>query len=185
MSAGLDPEVVVSGEPEVGTEDLPTAEAVVALAARKGSAVAERLRAEGDTDVLVLACDSMLDLDGGSLGKASNAAEVTARWERMRGRTATLHTGHWLCHLPSGRTEAETDSTLVRFGHPTDTEIAAYAGTEESRRVAGPFTLEGRSAPWIEGIEGNFGTVIGVSLPVLHRLCRRLGVELLDLWSSA
>ena len=48
--------------------------------------------------------------------------------------------------------------------------------------MAGPFTLEGRSSPWIESIEGNYGTITGISLPVLRRLLERLGIDIIDLW---
>jgi septum formation protein len=49
--------------------------------------------------------------------------------------------------------------------------------------VAGPFTLEGRSAPWVDTIDGNYGTITGVSLPLLRRLFADLDVEIIDLWS--
>jgi septum formation protein len=81
-----------------------------------------------------------------------------------------------------GRSAAETDTAVIRFGHPTDAEIAAYAKTPEALQVAGPFTLEGRSAPWIDSIDGNYGTVTGVSLAVVRRLLARLGVQIADLW---
>ena len=72
---------------------------------------------------------------------------------------------------------------MVHFGTPTDQEIDLYATTTESLQVAGPFTLEGRSAPWIDSIEGNYGTITGISLAVLRRLMHDLGVELTDLWA--
>ena len=94
--AGFDPEVVVSGVDE-SVGDLPTAEAVVVLAERKASAVAPRCRA-----ALVLGCDSLLDIDGVSLGKPASSAEVVAMWHRLAGREAQLRTGHCLIDTRSG-----------------------------------------------------------------------------------
>jgi septum formation protein len=49
--------------------------------------------------------------------------------------------------------------------------------------VAGAFTLEGFGAAWIDSIDGNYGGVVGLSIPVLRQLLRQLGVEILDLWA--
>ncbi|CAM5423125.1 Maf family nucleotide pyrophosphatase [Streptomyces tanashiensis] len=72
---------------------------------------------------------------------------------------------------------------MVRFGEPTDEEIAAYVASGEPLHVAGAFTLDGRSAPFIDGIDGDPGNVIGLSLPLLRRLLRKLDVEITDLWA--
>ncbi len=180
-SAGLAPEVVVSHVPEDGVDHLPPAQAVAELAVRKGRAVAARVGADGDP--LVVACDSMLEFEGEAWGKASSGEEVVSRWKRLRGCRGLLHTGHFVLDTASGADAVETDTAVVHFGRPSDSEIAAYASTPESLQVAGPFTLEGRSAPWIDSIEGNYGTITGISLPVLRRLLDRLGTDLLDLWS--
>jgi septum formation protein len=104
------------------------------------------------------------------------------RWHLMRGREGLLHTGHCVVNVATGAEAAATDSAVVRFGHPTDQEIEAYAATTESLLVAGPFTLEGMSAPWIDSIDGNYGTITGVSLATLRRLMHELGVEIVDFW---
>lgn len=181
-SAGLSPEVIASGVDEGGFEDVPAVEAVAALAARKARAVAAKLHGR---PCLVLGCDSLLEVDGQTWGKPASPAEVVRRWQIMRGRTGTLHTGHVLLDGATGGSTAETDAAVIRFGRPSDGEIAAYAATDEAMEVAGPFTLEGRSAPWIESIDGNYGTVTGVSLAVLRRLLGDLGVDIVDLWNRS
>lgn len=178
-SAGLRPEVLVSHVDEDGVDDLTAADAVAVLARRKGEAVAGRPEA---ADAIIVACDSMLELEGEAWSKPDSADEVVRRWKRMRGATGRLHTGHFLIDTATESHAAATDTAIVHFGDPTDAEIAAYAATEESRQVAGPFTLEGRSSAWVDSIEGNPGTILGISLPVLRRLLDRLGVELISLW---
>lgn len=178
-AAGLHPQVVVSRVDEGDTEGLDALEAVSVLARRKAEEVAGRPEAR---DALVVGCDSLLEFDGETWGKPASADEVVHRWKRMRGSSGRLHTGHVVVDTVGGRVVGETDTAVVYFGRPSDVEIDAYARTEESRQVAGPFTLEGRSAPWIDAIEGNYGTITGVSLPVLRRLLARLDVDLIDLW---
>lgn len=177
--AGLDPAVVVSGVDESAVVEDDPAVFVRALAERKALAVAGGLSG-GE---LVVGCDSMLVLGGDVLGKPSSPADAVARWQRMRGRSGELLTGHCVVDVDTGRCESATASTVVRFGTPSDAEVEAYVASGEPLHVAGAFTLDGRSAPFLDGIDGDAGNVIGLSLPLLRALLHRHGVEVTDLWS--
>ncbi|MFJ2767558.1 Maf family protein [Streptomyces sp. NPDC087300] len=178
--AGLAPEVIVSGVDEDAVSAPTPAELALALAEAKASVVAARPDVKG---ALVIGCDSVLELDGQALGKPADAEEATARWKSMRGRAGVLQTGHCVRDTASGRYASGTASTVVRFGEPSDEEIAAYVASGEPLHVAGAFTLDGRSAPFIEGIEGDHGNVIGLSLPLLRRLLAQLDVGITQLWA--
>jgi septum formation protein len=174
--AGLSPEVHVSGVDESGVTGGPH-EVVLELARLKAQAVAAT-----QPDALVLGCDSLLELDGKLLGKPADAAEAVARWHDMRGRSGTLMTGHCLIDTATGVLVAEVCGTVVRFGTPSDAEVEAYVATGEPLHVAGAFTLDGRSAPFLAGIDGDHGNVIGLSLPLVRSLLAQLDVSLVDLW---
>ena len=137
--------------------------------------------------ILVLGCDSVLELDGEVHGKPADAAEAVDRWRRMRGRTGVLHTGHWLVDLRdadeggTGGMVGGTASTTVHFADLDDAEVDAYVATGEPLRVAGAFTLDGLGGPYVAGIEGDPSNVIGVSLPLLRELVIELGVAWHDL----
>jgi septum formation protein len=176
--AGMDPEVVVSGADETGGDGLDTADLVQMLAERKAAAVAERR-----ADALVLGCDSLLDLDGSAFGKPESAPEAAAMWRRLFGREGTLCTGHCLIHGPDGRRVRGVARTVVRFGRPSDAEIAAYVASGEPLELAGAFSIDGRAAPFVDGIDGDPGTVIGLSLPLLRRMLADLGIAITDLWT--
>jgi septum formation protein len=180
--AGLAPEVVVSGVDEGGVDHLPVAERVVALARRKAEAVSARL--DRRESALVIGCDSLLEFDGRAEGKPASAADAIALWRRLRTRTGRLHTGHCVIDMATGAEAWASDPALIRFGDPTDAEIEAYVATGEPLRVAGGFTLEGFGAAWIDSIDGNSGSITGLSVPVLRRLLGRLGVEIIDLWAA-
>lgn len=183
--AGFAPEVVPSHVDESGVEHLKPADAVLELARRKARAVAAVLdpAANASGAPLIVAGDSMLEFDGAALGKPGTPAEATRRWRQMSGRSGALHTGHCVIDTATGNEAAATDSATVHFGSPSQRELEAYVATGEPLQVAGAFTLEGRSAPWIEGIEGDAGTVRGLSLAVVRRLLLQLGVDLVDLWT--
>jgi len=174
--SGIDPIVVVSGVDET-TEGLPTASAVEVLAKRKAESVASIRRAD-----LVLACDSLLDLEGEALGKPADAAEASVMWAKLSGRTGHLHTGHCLIDGPTGRTISRVVKTAVHFGEPTEDELSAYIATGEPLSVAGAFTLDGAGAPFVAGIEGDSSNVLGLSLPALREMLDELGYRFFDFW---
>ena len=190
-SAGVEPQVQVSKVNEEAVEaaaretygELDADQVALLLARAKAEDVASTL-----DDGLVLGCDSVLELDGELHGKPRDAAEATARWQRMRGGSGVLHTGHWLIDLRdskdggSGATLGAVASTTVHFADVTDEEIEAYVATGEPMGVAGAFTTDGLGGAFVRGIEGDHHTVVGVSLPVLRDLLAECGVRWTDLW---
>jgi septum formation protein len=175
--AGIDPDIVISDVDEANHDHLNTADLVGVLAERKAAAVAS-LRPEA----LILGCDSLLDLAGTAFGKPATAQAVIELWRRLAGRTGTLYTGHCLIDWTAGRRVRGVAATTIRFGTPTAAEIAAYAATGEALSLAGAFSIDGLAAPFIDGIDGDPGNVIGLSLPLLRRLLAELGIAITDLW---
>ncbi len=177
-SAGVEPVVIVSGVDESQVTDAPPAELALQLAELKCAAVAGR--PEVPHDALVLGCDSVLELDGRSLGKPEDADDARSRWRSMRGRSGILHTGHALRDGP--RVAAATASTVVHFADLTDEEIDAYVATGEPLHVAGAFTVDGLGGAFVTGIEGDHHNVVGLSLPLLRDLLAELGHPWTSLW---
>jgi septum formation protein len=178
-AAGLEPDVIVSGVDEDAFTASTTAELVGLLAAAKASAVASSLG-----DGLVIGCDSLLDRDGRAYGKPASADEAIADWRAMSGKTGTLFTGHCVIDVAADRQVAAVAATTVRFGTPTDEEIAAYVGTGEPLKMAGAFTIEGLGGWFVDSIDGDHNNVIGISLPLLRGLLRDLGVTIPGLWGQ-
>jgi septum formation protein len=176
--AGLDPEVVVSGVAEDDVVAAPAALSLI-LAERKAAAVAGGL--DGGA-ALVIGCDSVLELDGRALGKPASPAEAVDRWHAMSGRTGLLHTGHCVIDTGRGAQVSAVGTTVVRFGTPDPVELAAYVATGEPLGLAGAFSIDGLAGPFIEGIDGDHGNVIGLSLPLLRKLLADLGYRITDLW---
>lgn len=185
--AGVEPEVIVSGVDEdaafaaaVETEGpLATRQVPLVLARAKGEAVAGALAQAGRFGHLVIACDSVLELDGEIYGKPGDPHTAASRWRRMRGRSGVLHTGHWVIDQRDRTTQptAEgTASTTVHFADLSDAEIEDYVATGEPLQVAGAFTVDGFGGPYVTAIEGDYHAVVGLSLPLLRDLLGQLGV---------
>jgi septum formation protein len=153
---------------------------VTTLAEEKAAAVADP-----SGEAVVVGCDSMLEFDGTPHGKPGSV-EVARAWLRsLRGRSGTLYTGHCVIDEPTGRRISDVAGTTVRFGVTTDAELDAYLATGEAQAVAGAFTLDGRSAPFIDGVDGDPGNVIGLSLPLLRSMLARLGIPITELWARS
>jgi len=177
LRAGVVPEVIVSGVDESAiTADTPAA-LVQELANAKALVVSKRLRGEA----LVLGCDSILELDGEPLGKPVTIDAAVAYWQRMRGRKGILHTGHCLIDCAAERVAMSAVSTIVHFSDITDEEIEVYCSSGEPSNVAGAFTIDGFGGWFVDMIEGDHHTVVGLSLPLLRRLLRELNFGLPDL----
>ncbi|MEO3890321.1 nucleoside triphosphate pyrophosphatase [Nonomuraea sp. B5E05] len=176
-SAGLDPKVIVSGVDEEAYSAYSPAALSLVLAKAKAKAVAGGLD-EG----LVIGCDSILELDGRPYGKPATPEEALERWRLLRGRTGRLVTGHCVIDVAAGRQAAETATTVVHFGRPSPEEIAAYVDTGEPLSLAGAFSIEGRGGWFVEGIEGDHGNVLGISLPLLRDLFAELGYAVTAFW---
>lgn len=188
-AAGIEPVVHVSGVDEDAVAarlDDPTPEHLVtALARAKAEVVATAIASEVP-DAVVVGCDSMLLFDGEMVGKPGTPEVARARWQRMAGHTGHLLTGHAIVRLDDGLATKETDgsqTTTVRFASPADHELEAYLATGEPLGVAGAFTLDGLGGWFVEGIDGDPSSVIGISLPLTRRLLSEVDVSVVELWT--
>jgi septum formation protein len=135
--------------------------------------------------MLVLGCDSVLEVDGVAYGKPGSAAVATERLRRLREQTAVLHTGHHLTDLRSGSQSGAVASTSVTFGSFSDEEIAAYVACGEPLQVAGAFTIDGLGGAFVDRVDGDPHNVVGLSLPLLRRMVGDLGIGWHEMWNRA
>lgn len=188
QAAGIDPVVLVSGvdEPsiEAANAHLVPAGTVTALARAKADAVLTTVCTRHPNSV-VIGCDSMLLMNGRLRGKPVDAAQARRDWLEMSGGTGDLLTGHAVVVVRGGEIvarAADWASTTIRFGTPTESEIDAYLATGEPLLVAGGLTIDGYGGWFVDGLDGDHSSVIGISLPLTRRLLRRVGISVVDLW---
>lgn len=191
-SAGVDPLIVVSGVDEDAVvaalpADAGPGEVTTALATAKAEAVAHALDAEVAADCVVIGCDSMLFREGRLWGKPATEDAVLDAWRAMAGRSGELFTGHCVLRIRANRivdTAAAHAVTTVRFGHPSASDVLAYARSGEPTAVAGGFTLDGLGGWFVDGVDGDPSAVIGIGLPLTRSLFERVGLSLADLWAA-
>ncbi|MDO5286108.1 MAG: nucleoside triphosphate pyrophosphatase [Actinomycetia bacterium] len=181
--AGIEPQVLVSQVDEKAVRTTDPEDLVLELARLKCEAVAATLPA--DDEVVVVGCDSVLELDGVPYGKPGSVEAAVRLWHRLTGRQASLVTGHHVVVRSGGQERRATRSaaTTVHFADLSTPEIEAYAATGEPEHVAGGFTIDGWGGPFITRIEGDPHNVVGISLPLLRMMLADLGVTWYSLWS--
>jgi septum formation protein len=188
-AVGIEPEPIPSHVDEeaavAGAGTMTAAEMVQLLARLKAEAVAGSGR---EFDGLILGGDSAFELDGRVYGKPHLPEVARERWHAQRGRSGVLHSGHWLIDARGGVVGTAVGGVAAATVHfaadITDDEIDAYIATGEPLEVAGAFTIDSRGAGFIEGVEGDPHTVVGLSVPLLRVLVRQLGIEWPRLWNA-
>lgn len=183
QNSGVNPTIMVSGvdEEDPSYQTLSPREMVIALAIVK----AHTIRAKIDFPAIIVGCDSTFEFEGKSLGKPETAERAIERAKMLRGKFGILHTGHCIIDTKQEREISDLASTRVFFADMSDQEIESYVATGEPLNVAGGFTLDGLSAPFITRIEGESSNVIGLSLPLLKRALSSLGYEWFDFVATA
>jgi septum formation protein len=191
-AAGIEPEAVPPGVDEEAAVAEAEAERGAPLAPEELVQLLARLKAEavagmlGRTDALVLGGDSAFAFGGVTYGKPLEPAVALARWHAQRGGAGVLHSGHHLIDARTGEGFGATAQATVRFADDLDDdELAAYVATGEPLQVAGAFTVDGLAGPFIERVEGDPSTVVGLSLSTLRHLVRRTGTPWTSLWNRA
>lgn len=172
-SAGLSPTIVISHVDEETDffNSMTPADMVIALAITKAHTVREQI----DFPAIIIGCDSTFEFDGRSLGKPGTPEIAIERARNVRGNSGLLHTGHCIIDTSKDIEISDRVTTRVNFADMSDEEINDYVATEEPLHVAGGFTLDGFSSPFISSIEGDYTNVVGISMPFLRKACSQLG----------
>lgn len=163
--AGIDPIVCKSGFDESQVEAEDPSVLVTELAFGKANLVSQRYPHD-----LILGCDSVLAFAGEIYGKPENETLAIALWQRMRGKTGELYTGHALINQSQNQQIIRYQVTTVYFSQISDRAITDYVATGEPLHCAGGFALEGRGGLFIDKIEGCYSNVIGLSLPLFREM---------------
>ena len=149
--------------------DEPPATYVERIARAKANAVAR-------IDVVVIAADTTVVLEGRVLSKPAHPEEARSMLRRLQGAKHEVITG--LAVATAGETHSLTDATEVEMLPMTDHEIASYVAGGEPMDKAGAYALQGEGGIFIKKVFGSPSTVVGLPVHQLPRLLGRVGVEL-------
>ena len=152
--------------------DFPAPEAVQELSLRKALAVAKL-----HPGCFVLGADTLVSLDGRSLGKPKDESDAARMLQMLSGRTHQVYPGVTLIS-PSGNSVTELDCTHVTFDQLSREEILSYIRSGEPMDKAGAYALQGKAGSWISRLDGSDTSVIGLPLYLVRRILIRSGFPL-------
>ncbi|MFL6214261.1 MAG: Maf family protein [Blastocatellia bacterium] len=171
---GVEFEIVPSQVQERPHPDEAPADYITRLARAKAISIA-RQRERG----LVIGADTIVVLDGKILEKPVDADEAGRMLWSLSARWHAVMTGVALYDVATRQEVADYDKTLVRFGQLSEQEILWYVKSGEPMDKAGGYGIQGLASLFIEEIAGNYFNVVGLPLPLVYRLARRLGYSFL------
>jgi septum formation protein len=147
------------------------------LAAAHASAKAEAVARAGQAHVIV-AADTVVDVDGRALGKPESHAEARAMLRSLSGREHLVHSAYTAIDPENAARIDGSRTTRVRFAALSDDDIAMYVASGEPMDKAGGYGIQGRGAALVESIDGDFYTVMGFPLGDFVRRLPALGYRL-------
>lgn len=128
---------------------------------------------------LIIGADTEVVLDGQILGKPEDESDAKRMLNRLSGRWHAVMTGVALYDAATKQEVADFDKTLVKFATLTPKEVEWYVKTGEPMDKAGAYGIQGLGGLFVEEIAGNYYNVVGLPLPLVYRLARRLGYSFL------
>lgn len=160
----------VSADADEGLPDgIGAKSAVEKLAVRKAEAV---YRSHGEDTVI--GCDTVVEKDGEILGKPRDEADARRMLSKLSGAVHTVHTG--VCIIDKAEKTVFSQSTRVTFASLSEAEIDEYIKSGEPFDKAGGYGIQGLGARYIEKIDGDYFTVVGLPVAGLYQALRKLGL---------
>lgn len=170
-------EIIIAETDETLSPDTSPENGVEILACRKGSAVADKLLSCGQelSETLILSSDTLVEIDGVQLGKPKNKPEAFYMLKSLSGRVHNVRTGvavHYNGCVTSG-----VATTAVVFRKLTDDEIWDYIETGEPMDKAGAYGIQGLGGKFVDTIDGDFDTVVGLPIKLTKLLAKEITGE--------
>lgn len=125
-------------------------------------------------NAIIVAADTIVELDGKIIGKAHSEEEAFEILKKMMGRTHRLITGIAITEIKNPKIVIDSDTTFVEFLELSDEEIREYIKTNEWKGRAGAYSIRDKASLFIKKINGSSSNVIGLSM---HKLYLILKIE--------
>ena len=164
--------------PEIDEEaihGLPAQELVKTLSREKALHIAQG----EDPDTIVIGSDTVVVLDGEILGKPATPRQAEEMLNAISGRSHEVCTGVTVCQ--GEKVVSQVEVTQVTFRSLTPEEVRRYVQTGEPMDKAGAYGIQGYGALLVEGIQGDYSSVVGLPVCRLGRILLDFGVDCLAL----
>jgi septum formation protein len=170
------------GHPEAAPPQVPPDAPILQTASQLARDLAEsKASVVGASvpDAIVIGADTIVVVEGEILGKPADAEDAARMLRRLSGRRHHVVSAVAVQHAARSVRLVDSVVTAVWFRDLRDDEIAAYVATDEPLDKAGAYGIQGRAALFVDRLEGDYFTVVGLPLIRLSALLERAGVRVL------
>jgi len=133
---------------------------------------AEAVAAARQERSIVIACDTIVVLEGKVLGKPADPQEAASMLRRLRGREHSVYSGLTVLDMESAQLQTACDETEVHMRTYSDEEIAAYVATGDPLDKAGAYAIQSASFRPVARIQGCYASVVGLPLGCVAQALR-------------
>jgi len=172
-NAGFDFEV----RPSQIVEEIQGGELPEEFARRAAREKALQIAASSPPGSLVLGADTVVVIDGQTLGKPSDPADAMRMLRLLSDRTHQVHTGICLVRAPDEIQAAKHETTLVTFRQLDEEEIRHYVESGEPLDKAGAYAIQGLASKFVTRISGCYSNVVGLPVAMLYETLKPLMEE--------
>ena len=131
---------------------------------------AKAMAVEAGADDIVLGADTVVVIDGHTLGKPTDTADAARMLQLLSGRQHEVITG--VCLRRQSGLGCGSTVTRVWFAPLSQEEIAAYVASGEPMDKAGAYAIQGLASRYIPRIEGSYANVVGLPIDWVYRHLR-------------
>ena len=174
-SLTLDFEIITAPTDETLPEGVHPRDGVGILAERKGAATYEKMNNEAclEDGTIIISADTLVEADGVALGKPEDETDAARMLRLLSGRWHNVHTG--ISVRNGSDIFTEVASTAVLFRELSDKQIWEYIKSGEPMDKAGSYGIQGLAGKFVERIDGEFDTVVGLSVKTTLNLMTKCG----------
>jgi septum formation protein len=171
---GLPFEVVSPGLEEVFHPDRTPSEEAIYWAVEKARAVHRHA-----PDAIVIGSDTVIDLEGKTIGKPADHNDAVRILSLLAGRTHTVVTAV-AAVFPDRKERIAVETTKVRMRPASKEVLVRYAATGEPLDKAGAYSLQGEGRERIDSIEGDYLAAVGLPLRAVAGILNEKGIRPLN-----
>ena len=172
-NAGFDFEV----RPSQIVEEIQPGELPEDFARRAAREKALQIAASSPRGGLVLGADTIVVIDGRTLGKPSDPQDATRMLRLLSGRTHQVHTGICLVRAPDSIEALKHETTLVTFRELDEEEIRQYVESGEPSGKAGAYAIQGLASKFVTRISGCYSNVVGLPIALVYEILKPVTEE--------
>lgn len=161
-------EIINSTDPKTAVQELARSKA-------------EDVAGEEEGPVLVLGADTVVAYQGKILGKPKDREDAVQMISSFAGDVHEVYTGVCMILKEADGTEKTicfAEKAEVEVYPMTDAEIEAYADSKEPMDKAGAYAVQGRFAPYIKRISGDYYCIVGFPIAGIYQRLKEEGISL-------